>query len=247
MSTEFRAGVIGAIAGAFAAIVIGAGAIATGLVPTASNARIHDYLLSNPQILVELTNKLQTQQAEEEDSARQKAVNKIGLKAYFNPRIAFITGPANAKTTFVEFFDYNCPYCRASLPTVKAFYDAHKNTARFAFIEFPIKGPESIVAARAALAARKQPDKYLAFHFLLMNEEEVVNDATVYADAEKAGLDVNRLQADMRDPSIDSAIAAAHALAAATHIDGTPAFIVNGTIREGAIDKDDLPKLEQRT
>jgi len=247
VNNELRAGVVGAIAGALAAVVIGIGAVATGLLRPASDARIHDYLLANPQILVELTNRLQSQQAEEEDSARQKAVNKIGLKPYFNPRVAFVTGPANARTTFVEFFDYNCPFCRASLPTVKAFYNAHKNNARFAFIEFPIKGRESVVAARAALAARKQPDKYLAFHFLLMNEEDVVNDAMVYADAEKAGLDVNKLQADMRDPSIDSTIAAAHALAAATHIDGTPAFIVNGTIREGAIDKNDLPKLEQRT
>lgn len=250
MNNELRAGVVGAIAGALAAVVIGIGALTTGLLRPASDARIHDYLLANPQILVELTNRLQEQQAlqaEKDESARQKAVNKIGLKAYFNPRIAFVTGPANAKTTFVEFFDYNCPYCRASLPTVKAFYAAHKNNGRFAFIEFPIKGPQSVVAARAALAARKQPDKYLAFHFLLMNEEKVVNDALVYADAEKAGLDVNKLQADMHDPSLNATIAAAHALAAATRIDGTPAFIVNGTIHEGALDESDLPKLEQRT
>ena len=87
----------------------------------------------------------------------------------------------------VEFYDYNCPYCRASLPAVKKFYEQHKNDTRFSFIEFPIKGPESIVAAAAALAARLQPDKYLALHFALMNETDPVNEAMIYADAAEGG------------------------------------------------------------
>ena len=57
------------------------------------------------------------------------------------PRVAFVTGPADAKNTLVEFYDYDCPYCRASLPAVKKFYDAHKDDTRFSFIEFPIKQP----------------------------------------------------------------------------------------------------------
>src|SRR5262249_53781796 len=113
----------------------------------------------------------------------------------------------------------------------------------FAFIEFPIKGPESTIAARAALAARKQPDKYLAFHFLLMNEKELVDEDIVYADAQKAGLDVAKLKPDMQDHEVDSAIAAARNLAIAANIDGTPAFIVNGRVREGALDDADVRKL----
>ena len=170
------------------------------------------------------------------DQARQAAVRKLGLKPFFNPRLAFVTGPESARTTFVEFFDYNCPYCRASLPAVKKFIAAHKNDARFAFIEFPIKGPQSTIASRAALAARNQPDKYLAFHFLLMGEKDLVTEDVVYADAQKAGLDVNRLRADMQDHSVDAALAGAHSLAAAANVDGTPAFIINGKVREGALD-----------
>ena len=68
-------------------------------------------------------------------------MKKIGQDALFNPAVAFVTGPANAKTTLVEFYDYDCPYCRASLPAVKKFYEAHKNDTRFSFIEFPIKRP----------------------------------------------------------------------------------------------------------
>jgi protein-disulfide isomerase len=119
---------------------------------------------------------------------------------------------------------------------VKKFIAAHKNDARIAFIEFPIKGPQSTIASRAALAARNQPDKYLAFHFLLMGEKDLVTEDIVYADAQKAGLDVSKLRGDMQDRSVDAAIAGAHSLAAAANVDGTPAFIVNGNVREGAID-----------
>jgi protein-disulfide isomerase len=142
----------------------------------------------------------------------------------------------------VEFFDYNCPYCRASVPAMKKFYETHKN-ARFAFIEFPIKGPLSTVAARAAMAARLQPDKYVAFHFALMNEEGAVDEDNVYAVAKKTGLDVARLKSDMTSPSVDRAIDAAHRLAKAADIDGTPAFIINGKIREGAMNDDDFAKM----
>lgn len=237
----------GAAGGAIVALAIVFGAAGLGIFPSSLDARIHDYLLANPQILVAMSDKLQSDQQASEDSARQRAVDKIGLKAFFNPRLAFVTGPRNAKTTFVEFFDYNCPYCRASMPTVKKFLAKHGKDARIALIEFPIKGPDSTIASRAAIAARKQPDKYLDFHFRLMSRKELVTEDVIYEDAAKAGLNVPKLKADMQDRSIDMAIAAAHHLAAAASIDGTPAFIVNGNIREGALDDQKLQQLLKRT
>jgi protein-disulfide isomerase len=142
----------------------------------------------------------------------------------------------------VEFFDYNCPYCRASVPSVKKFFVSHKN-ARFAFIEFPIKGPGSTVAARAAMAARKQPDRYVAFHFALMNQDGPVDEKTVYDVARQNGIDVNRLKNDMQLHDIDRSLAEARSLADAAKIDGTPAFIVNGHIREGAMTDDVLAQM----
>jgi protein-disulfide isomerase len=206
----------------------------------ASDTAIHAYLMAHPEVLIDMTTKLQDQQTAAEDATRQTAVDKLGTKAFFDPKVAFITGPKDAKATFVEFFDYNCPYCRASNATVKAYYEKHKNDVRFAFIEFPIKGPDSTAAARIALAARKQPDKYLAFHFALMAEKKTADPALVVEVAKKVGLDLKKLQADERDPTIAKTIAAGHALAQAANIDGTPAFIVNGKIREGAIDDDAL-------
>jgi protein-disulfide isomerase len=234
---------MGALGGAALALTIVFGTAAVGIFPSNSDARIHDYLLSHPQVLVEVSNKLEGQQSSKEDESRQKAMIKLGLKPFFNPRIAFITGPQSARTTFVEFFDYNCPYCRASASAVKKFMAAHKSDARFAFIEFPIKGPQSAIASRAAIAARNQPDKYLALHFLLMDEKELVTEDVVFADAAKAGLDVNRLKADMQDRSVGAAIAGARSLAVAAKVDGTPAFIINGRMHEGALDDATLREL----
>jgi protein-disulfide isomerase len=241
MTDHWKSAAWGGLGGAVVAVVVLLGAIRLGIVP-GNDSAMHDYLMAHPAILVDMQNKLQLDQDEATRTAEQAAVNKLGMKAFFDPRVAFVTGPAHAKTSVVEFFDYNCPYCRQSVPAVRSFYEAHKDT-RFAFIEFPIKGNDSTLAARAAMAARKQPDKYLAFHFLLMNEANIVDQSLLFADAQKAGLDVAKLQADMNDPGIDASLTAAHALADAAGVTGTPVFIVNGRIREGAIDSALLDKM----
>ena len=245
MQESWKVAALGGFTGAVLALAVTFGTAALGVAPFAADGKaMHAYLLAHPDVIVEMTNKLQAQQDAQDDTTRQSAVRKVGLKAYFDPRVAFVTGPANAKTTVVEFFDYNCPYCRASVPAMKKFYQTHKDV-RFSFIEFPIKGPQSTVAARAAMAARKQPDKYLAFHFALMSQDGLVDKNTVFAIAQTSGLDVAKLKTDMESSSVDYALAAAHTLAQSSGIDGTPAFIVNGRIREGAVTDDDLAQMSK--
>ena len=243
MNGQWKIAAAGALGGAVIALAVVFGTAALGMFPGAGDKAMHAYLESHPEILADMTNNLQSKQQEDDDSARQAAVNKLGLKAFFDPRLAFITGPKTAKSTLIEFFDYNCPYCRASIPAMKKFYASHKDDTRFAFIDFPIKGPQSTIAARAAIAARNQPDKYVAFHFALMSEDDMTDENMIYADAAKAGLDVARLKADMQKPDVDLAIAAVKTLADAAKIDGTPAFIVNGRMREGAVDDAILRKM----
>ena len=163
------------------------GAVALGSVPAASDARLHAYLVAHPDVLVEMTNKLQKQDADKEEQEHQAAIAKLGLKQFFDPAVAYVTGPDNAKNTFVEFFDYNCIHCRNSLAAVKRFYEAHKNDTRFAFIEFPIFGDASTAAARTAMAAREQGNLYLTLHFLLMNEANAIDNDVLFADAKKSG------------------------------------------------------------
>jgi protein-disulfide isomerase len=242
MKAEWRIAALGALGGAVIAVAVVFAASALGLLPR-SDRQIEAYLMAHPSIVVDMMTKVQEQQDADAAKAQKDALARVGQKAFFDPRIAFVTGPANAKASLVEFFDYNCPFCRASIPEVKRFYDAHKNDTRFSFIEFPIKGPDSIIAARAALAARRQPDKYVAFHFALMEEEGAVGEDTIYADAAKVGLDVTKLKADMADPAVDQAIALTSKLTKQLKIDGTPTFVINGTIRPGLVRKDELSDL----
>jgi len=243
MIGQWKIALLGMFGGAALALALLFAAATFGLVPhnaALEGRAIRTYLLSHPELIIDMQVALQEQEAEATQREQQAALRKIGMKAFFDPAIAFLTGPADAKNTFVELFDYNCPYCRASLPAVKKYYEAHKHTTRFAFIEFPIKGPNSIVAARASLAARKQPEHYIAFHFALMNEEGMVTEDVVLADAAKVGLNLAKLKADMNDPTIDRAIDTAHKLALRAKIDGTPTFLMNGHLHPGVVSASEL-------
>jgi protein-disulfide isomerase len=234
----------GALLGALVAVAVVFAAASHGLLPGAgSEANIRGYLLSHPQIIQEMTDRLQEQQETADAAKAAASLKKIGMASFFDPKIAFVTGPADAKKSLVEFYDYDCPYCRASLPAVTKFYEQHKADTRFSFIEFPIPalhGPGADLAAKVSLAARRQPDKYIALHFALMNQEGSLDEATIYDVAAKAGLDMAKLKADMNDPAIDLALAASKELAHKAGINGTPTFIINGVMRPGAVTDEDL-------
>ena len=207
-----------------------------------NEAQLRGYLVSHPQVLNEMVDANQRVEDARSAAANAAMIKKVGLDAFYDPKIAFVTGPANAANTMVEFYDYDCPYCRASLPAVKKFYDQHKNDTRFAFIEFPldIHGPGAVLAAKASLAARNQPEHFLAFHFLTMSETEQLNEQMILADAKKAGLDIKKLQADMASPDIAKTLDQSHAFAKKIGLDGTPTFVINGVMYPGAMDDDSL-------
>jgi protein-disulfide isomerase len=245
MNQSWRIAVSSGLIGALAAVVIVFGAAMAGYFPPPSDAQFRKYLLSHSPIVMEMAERAQIEQIDTQQHSLQAAVDKIGLKTYFSPHIAFASGPTHAKKTLVEFFDYNCAHCRNSFPLVKKYYEAHKSDTRFAFIEFPIFGEKSNNAARAALAARRQPDKYIAFHFALMGESGEIGPDQIVDAAKKAGLDVNKLMADLSAPEINKEMAAVHALAARTGIDGTPFFIVNGKAHSGEIEEADLKDMSK--
>ncbi|MEJ0026083.1 MAG: thioredoxin domain-containing protein [Rhizomicrobium sp.] len=248
MTTQWKIAALSALGGAVVAVGVVFGAAAFGYFPTArvDTRQVHAYLLKNPQILAEMQERYAALQEKREDvaeRARQMAVDTAGPKAFFDPAVAYVTGPANAKVSLVEFFDYNCVHCRNTFPTVKAFYEAHKDTARFAFVDFPIFGQMSTAAARAAVAARRQPDKYIPFTFALMSEPGAIDLDVLMRVAQTTGLDIARLTADMKDPATDKTLAKARALAKRVNVDGTPTFIVNGKVHSGEIDEDTLKQM----
>lgn len=243
MTSQWKIAALGGLIGALASIIVVFGVARLGYFPSPSNRQFRDYLMAHPAIVFAMSAKAQSDQADDEERQMQAAVDKVGLKIFFDPNVAFVIGPANAKKSIVEFFDYNCAHCRNTFPVIKKFYEGHRGDTRFAFIEFPIFGQASNNAARAALAARRQPDKYVAFHFALMGEEGAIGTDQMIDAARKAGLDINKLTADLRDPSIDKELAAAHALAARIGTSGTPLFIVNGKVHSGEVDEALLKQL----
>jgi protein-disulfide isomerase len=233
------AGAIGGAMLAVAAILVMAQA---GLMPI-NDRQMQTYLMTHPELVPAMMARAQQLDDQKQAAAQAAAMKKVGQAAFFDPAVAFVTGPANAKTSLVEFYDYDCPFCRASLPAVKKFYDAHKSDTRFSFIEFPIAdlhGQSALLAARASLAARRQPEHYMDFHFTLLGEEGQVTEEMIYADAAKAGMDVNKLKTDMTDPAVQKTLTSSIALAHKVGVDGTPTFVLNGKFHPGALDDETL-------
>lgn len=242
MQQYWKSAALGGLVGAALSLVVVAGALAFNIVPVASDARLKSYLLTHPKLIVEMQALAEAQEAEESRQDEQKAVDKIGSKKLFDPAVAYVAGPANARNTIVEFYDYNCSHCRNTAAVVKAYFDKHKADTRFAFIEFPIFGEASQLAAQASVAAHSQGDKFPAFHFALMSKGAADGDAVLQA-ARTAGLDVTKLTADLQSPASQKSMLAGYRLAREAKFGGTPMFIVNGKVHAGEITEAELKAL----
>jgi protein-disulfide isomerase len=215
-----------------------------GMMPI-NDHQMQRYLMQHPELALAMIGRQQQIDDARKQAEQANALKKVGQNALFDPKIAFVTGSANAKHTVVEFYDYDCPYCRASNPEMQKFYDAHKNDTRFSFIELPldIHGPNAVLAAQASVAARLQPDKYMAFHFAMMSNKDPVDANAIFDIAGKVGLDMDKLRADMNQPEVAAVIKQSHDLAAKVGIDGTPTFIVDGQMHPGMVQDGDLEQL----
>jgi protein-disulfide isomerase len=205
--------------------------------------RVRQYLLKNPEVIMEALQILQERQRVAEAENLKRAIAEHTEEIPKDPA-APVGGNPDGEVTLVEFFDYNCPYCRRVAPTVTELEEADPDL-RLIYKEFPILGPGSQFAARAALASRRQ-GKYVAFHNALMQATEQVAEATVMKVARDVGLDTEQLRADMQDPAIQEAIARNLQLADALGITGTPSFIIGEEIVPGAVDLRTLQSLIAR-
>ncbi len=244
MDRLFRNVVLGAAAIAFATIsyVTAQGAATLNGGRGQIEAIVKDYLTANPEILVEMQGALERKQTAAEEQTRLAALTKIGQAALTDPKVAFTYGPEDAKVTVVEFFDYRCGFCKASLPAMKKAVAAG-GKVRFAFVEFPILSADSLVAAQAAVAARAQPDKYVPFHLALMETTGDLPRTRVLEIARNLGIDVAKLERDMASEETRASLQASHALAEQLNINGTPTFIINGKFHVGQIGEAELTEL----
>ena len=204
--------------------------------------RVRAYLLEHPEVIAEAISRLESQQGAQ-DAAEVQAVLKSRADEIFRDPDSPVGGNPDGDVTLVEFFDYNCPYCRQMVP-VMAQAESADPQLRIVYKEFPILGPNSKLAAKAALATRKQ-GKYLAFHKALYQVRGTVDPSKVAEVAATVGLDVGRLKAEMDDPAIAALIEKNLALAQSLRIDGTPGFVAGRQVLRGAVDLKALQGLIQ--
>lgn len=198
---------------------------------------VRDYLLKNPEIIVEA---LETYKRRA-DEAKQDAVRKTisqRKKSIQNDPDSPVGGNPNGDVTIVEFFDYRCGVCKRVHDTVAELIRSDSNLRRV-YKEWPILGPESIFASRAALASRAQ-GKYLAFHDALMEHRGALTPEQIMRIAGSIGIDTKRLRADMKAAGIDAIIRRNYELAEALNINGTPSFIIGDQLIPGAADLESL-------
>ena len=198
---------------------------------------IRQYLMDNPEVVRDAMQELDRKQQMAEDSARADALKAMSGEV-FHSSDDLVGGNPKGKVALVEFFDYNCGYCKRAFPDVMKMVKSDKDL-KLVMKEFPILGPGSVYAARAALASRKQ-GKYWEYHLALMGHEGRIDEGVADQIAEATGLDVKKLKADMEADEVNQIINRNMQLADSLKIQGTPAFIIDETVIPGAVGFDAL-------
>jgi hypothetical protein len=201
---------------------------------------IRDYMVKDhPEVLIEASKVLQER---EETSAKTKsaeAIKTLQDKIYNDPGSP-VGGNPKGDVTIVEFFDFQCGYCKLSEADVLRIMKEDKNV-KFIYKDFPILGPLSVTASKAALAAAKQ-NAYIKMHDALMAKKEHLSEDMIYDIAKSAGLDVSKLKKDMADDSIAKQIELNTDLGRDVGVRGTPMFIINDSVYPGALQFEQLKK-----
>lgn len=203
------------------------------------NPRLLEVLVRHPELITEAWQELKQQEA------AVKAALAANRKEIFDDGVSHVAGNPKGDVTLVEFFDYRCGYCKQVQPSVLALL---KEDAKLRVVlkELPVLGPDSITAARAAIAAQQQAGKYLGFHNAMMAHRGQLSEGEILRIAKESGLDVAKLKADMAAPRVAEVIERNLALATKLGIQGTPGFIIGDEIVPGAIPLEAMRKLVQQ-
>lgn len=194
---------------------------------------VYEAIRENPGIVMEAVAILERSQQQAQENAVAKVLNEERDRLEQDPN-AIILGNPDGDVTVVEFFDYNCPYCRRVMPEVDALVAQDPNV-RLVYREWPILGEGSDFAARAALASRNQ-GLYEEFHVAMMSMDERAEEASVLRIAREVGLDVDLLVHDMDAPEVDEHIATSMELTRALGFSGTPSFVIGDALIPGYVE-----------
>jgi len=202
---------------------------------------IKDYLLAHPEVLEEVSAELSKRQAAA-DAQKHEATIAENAQAIFNSPRGVTIGNKDGDVNFVEFFDYNCGYCKRAMTDM---IDLMKSDPKLKVVlkEFPVLGPGSVEAAQVAVAVRMQDPtgkKYLDFHQKLLNGKGQADKARALAAAKEAGLDMAKLEKDIASPEVRATIEENFKLAEAMGMNGTPSYVIGKQVVVGAVGLDNL-------
>ena len=202
---------------------------------------VKDYLIAHPEVMQDVLAAVDKHQ--KDTKAQQTAATITANKAtLFNSPHEVVLGNPNGNVTAVEFFDYNCAFCKHALPDMLKLLQTNPNL-RFVLKEFPVLGPGSVAAAHVAVAARMQDPtgaKYIEFHQKLLGGRSVADLARALAVAKEVGFDMGRIQKDMNSPEVKTTIDEDMKLADQLGIDGTPSYVIGDQLVVGAVGFDKL-------
>jgi protein-disulfide isomerase len=210
---------------------------------TAIERIVKDYLLKNPEVLQEVMNELEKKQNLAEAEKHQAAV-KTHAANLFNSQRQVVLGNPQGDVTMVEFFDYNCGYCKRAMTDMMDLLKDPK--LKVVLKEFPVLGPGSVEAAQVATAVRMQDKsgkKYLEFHQKLLTGRGQADKARALAVAKEAGLDMARLEKDMTSEEVRVSLEESFKLAEALGLNGTPSYVIGSQVVIGAVG---LPILREK-
>ena len=200
---------------------------------------VREYLLKNPEIIQEAIQELRKKQELAETTARTKAL-QTHKQQIFESKRDIVLGNPKGNVTLVEFFDYNCGYCKRAVNDISELLKSDPNL-KVVLKELPILSEGSVDAARVAVAVRLQdPSKYWAFHRALMSAKGEANGIQALNAAKVAGLDVERIKKDISNPEVDATLAEVQELAKALAISGTPSYVLGDQLIPGALPHDRL-------
>ena len=201
---------------------------------------IKEYLIKNPEVLQEAIGELEHRQADAQRNEQKAALAAVG-PTLATSAAGSVIGNASGDVTLVEFFDYNCPYCKRALTDLRALIKGDAKL-RVMLRDLPVLGPDSVEATKVALAAKLQlsGDKLLEYHARLLETRGRVGGERGIAVAKEMGLDVARLQRDIAGPEVAAAMAENAAVSEKLALTGTPAFIIGNEIISGAVGVDPL-------
>ncbi len=202
---------------------------------------VREYLINNPEILRDMAGALQAKDQAEQREKVKAVFGDLKPKIFSSP-LQMVMGNPDGDVTLVEFFDYNCGFCRRALSDLNTLIEQDPKL-KVVLKEYPVLSEESIQAARVAIAVhRRAPEKYAEFHRTLLSNEGQVNGEVALKAAEGLGLDAEALMADANTVETEAFIREAHELAQALGINGTPSYVVGEDVLAGAVG---LPALKQ--